>query len=272
LYEDIDLPEPEDLNEPVSPKGKVFDGWPLEILGSRFRRNSGRYAPPALRAEEGDSEYRSAVYEKFIKDYLRTVAGIDDNVGRLLQFLDESDQTGNTVVIYTSDQGYFLGEHNLFDKRFMLEESLRMPFVIRYPREIEKGTVVDDIVLNTDFAGLFLDYADAPVPATMQGRSFRSNLRGDTPENWRQTMYYRYWTNSEQRPAHYGIRTHTHKLIYYYGLLEYGKRPEECWELYDLRADPHERVNVYGRAEYAKTVTDLEKNLDKLRSELDDRE
>ena len=147
----------------------------------------------------------------------------------------------------------------MFDKRFMLEESLRMPFIIRYPREIKPGTTVNDIILNIDFAELFLDYARAKVPETMQGTSFRENLRGNTPENWRDAMYYRYWENSPQRPAHYGIRTHKYKLIYYYGL-----NSEACWELYDLKNDPLEQVNIYNQPENRDIIKQLKKKLDQL--------
>ncbi len=271
LFEDQNLPEPEDLFWPESPKGKVFDGWPLEILGGRFQNNSKRYSPPVIEADNTNTEeFRRLTYQKFIKDYLRAVAGIDYNVGRMLNYLDETGQTENTVVIYTSDQGYFLGEHNFFDKRFMLEESLRMPFVVRYPREIKPGTEIDDIILNIDFAELFLDYANVKIPENMQGLSFRQNLRNNTQKDWRNSMYYRYWSNSPTRPAHYGIRTHKYKLIYYYGLVEYGKKPEECWELYDLQNDPNEHINVYNLDGNKDTITMLKDELEQLRIEYKD--
>ena len=226
-----------------------------EILAERYRKNAGRYAPPRFKVKSEDPKaVRKAAYQKFMRDFLSTVAGIDDNVGRLLAHLDETGQSRDTVVVYTSDQGYFLGEHNMFDKRFMLEESLRMPFVVRYPGEIRPGTVLSDIILNVDFAELFLDYAGADVPETMQGRSFRQNLLGETPDDWRDAMYYHYWSHQPQRPSHYGIRTQRYKLIYYYGLVRMGKRPDECWELYDLRDDPHERINIYDLPEHKDTT------------------
>jgi arylsulfatase A-like enzyme len=271
MFENEDLPEPEDLLWPESPKGKVFEGWPLEILGQRYLTNPKHYSPPALKADKMNAdEFRKATYQKFIKDYLRTVAGIDDNIGRLLTHLDKTGQNNNTVVIYTSDQGYFLGEHNLFDKRFFLEESLRMPFVVRYPAEIKPGTTIKDIVLNIDFAELFLDYAGVKIPEPMQGRSFRKNLQGKTPPGWRDAMYYRYWSDSPERPSHYGVRTHTHKLIYYDGLEGDGKKPDDSWELYDLKADPHEYVNIYGIAENKDIIKGLKKTLKSLREEFRD--
>jgi arylsulfatase A-like enzyme len=271
LFADQDLPEPEDLLWPESPVGKRFEGWPLETLAERFQQNPGRYAPPPLDVTGKDAEaVRRATYQKFIKDYLRAVAGIDDNVGRLLDHLDKTGHTEDTVVIYTSDQGYFLGEHNLFDKRFMLEESLRMPFVIRYPREIAPGTVVDDIVLNIDFAELLLDYAGVAVPPTMQGRSFRQNVWGSSPTDWRNAMYYHYWTHQKERPSHYGIRTRRYKLIWYYGLVKMGRQPGDCWELYDLQIDPNERRNRYADPQYAGVVVDLKRHLARLRTEYKD--
>jgi arylsulfatase A-like enzyme len=198
------------------------------------------------------------------------VAGIDDNVGRLLRWLEGAGLAEDTVVIYTSDQGYFLGEHNLFDKRFMLEESLRMPFVVRYPREIRPGTRLDDLILNVDFAELLLDYAGAAAPTTMQGRSFRRNLAGATPSDWRDAMYYHYWTHQPQRPSHYGVRTQRYKLIYYYGLIRMGRRPEDCWEFYDLTTDPHERLNQYDVPRHQGTIASLKARLDELRREFRD--
>jgi len=267
LYKDVNLPEPKTLLGPTGPEGSVVPGWPLEILAERMRR--GGHGADKLRVDSDDPRVvRRATYQKFVKDFLRCVAGIDENIGRVLEYLDRHQLNRDTVVIYTSDQGYFLGEHNYFDKRFMLEESLRMPFVIRYPREIKPGTVLDDIVLNVDFAPTFLDYAEAKPPAAMQGRSFRANLAGNTPDDWRQAMYYRYYAGSPQRPAHFGIRTRQYKLIYYDGLKD---RPEEQrWEFYDLAQDPYETRNAYGDAEYREVVVQLKRRLGELQADLGD--
>ena len=271
LYKGEHLPEPNDLLWDESPKNKVFRGWPLEILMNRFLERPKRYAPPPLKLDKEDPDKRrQATYQKFIKDYLRGVAGIDENIGRVMEYLEKTGQTENTVVIYTSDQGYFLGEHNMFDKRFMLEESARMPFIIRYPEEIEPGTTVDDIILNIDFAELLLDYAGTDIPGYMQGRSFRKNLRGNTPEDWREAMYYHYWTHQERRPSHYGIRTDKYKLIYYYGLQRMGHQPDSCWELYNLEEDPHERVNVYNKPQYDEVIERLKGKLKELRKKYKD--
>ncbi|MFQ5811008.1 MAG: sulfatase/phosphatase domain-containing protein, partial [Armatimonadota bacterium] len=156
------------------------------------------------------------------------------------------------------------------DKRFMLEESLRMPFVVRHPGEIAPGTVLEDIITNVDFAELFLDYAGAEIPASMQGRSFRANLRGRPPADWPDAMYYHYWTHSQERPSHYGIRTKDHKLIYYYGLVRMGRQPDECWELYDLRSDPLELRNRIHEPKYRAVIADLKQQLEDLRRETGD--
>jgi arylsulfatase A-like enzyme len=237
------------------------------------------HIPPEDVAGMSRDETRAYVYQKFIGQYLRCAQAVDDNVGRLLDYLDQSGQTQDTVVVYTSDQGVFIGEHGYFDKRFMYEESQRMPFLIRYPREIAPGTVSNELIENTDFAPLFLDYAGGKAPDYMQGRSFRAICSGQTPPDWKTSVYYRYWMHMSHFaiPAHYGIRTRRYKLIYYYGEplgmrdTEYVRRwiegsprikatqPE--WELFDLEKDPHEMRNVYADPGYADVVIGLKQEL-----------
>lgn len=266
LFEDVEFPEPEDLFWPESPKDSVGYSWPLETLGKRFLNKPNQYPPPQLKANPEDPvAFRKATYQKFIRDYLRTGAAIDENVGRLLDYLDQSGLAENTIVVYTSDQGYFLGEHNLFDKRFMLEESLRMPFLIRYPKEIRKGTVTKDIVTNVDFAQTFLDYAGVAASESMQGRSFRSNLAGTPPEDWQESMYYHYWEHSKQRPSHEGVRRANHKLINFYGLIREGRHPDDCWEFYDLEKDPFERNNRIDVQECSQLVDEMKEELKQLK-------
>ncbi|MEZ4865588.1 MAG: sulfatase [Caldilineaceae bacterium] len=224
-----------------------------------------------------ENELRKWAYQRYIKDYLRVIASIDDNVGRLLDYLDEQGLTENTLIIYTSDQGFFLGDHGWYDKRFMYEESLRMPFIVRYPQEVAAGSVNQDMILNVDFAPLFLELAGLPVPAAMQGRSIRPLLQGQTPADWRQAMYYRYWMHKAHHNvyAHYGLRTHQYKLIYYYadgmgqaGSLDESYTPE--WELFDLAQDPYELNNVVDNPAYAATVVQLKTQLHQLQAELGD--
>jgi arylsulfatase A-like enzyme len=216
-------------------------------------------------------------YQRYMQDYLATVQSVDDSVGKVLEFLDRSGLSKNTIVIYTSDQGFFLGDHGLFDKRFMYEDSLRMPLLVRYPRAIKPGAVNDDFVLNLDFPETLLDYAGASIPADMQGRSLRPLLEGHTPPDWRTSMYYRYWMHRAHFdiPAHYGIRTKEYKLIYYYGqacgmkgAIDKPTQPE--WELFDLREDPLELNNVYAVAAYQPQVKQLKQQLNQLRKEYGD--
>ena len=184
---------------------------------------------------------------------------------RLLEYLDHSGLAGNTVVVYTSDQGFFLGDHGWYDKRFMYEESLRMPLLMRYPKEIKPRSVNDDIVLNLDFAPTFLDYAGLPIPEDIQGESMRQVLKGKTPRNWRTSMYYHYYeypaVHSVKR--HYGIRTERYKLIHFYHDIDE-------WELYDLKNDPKEMKNVFGDPAYADIAKELKAELKRLREKYKD--
>jgi uncharacterized sulfatase len=200
-------------------------------------------------------------YQRYIKDYLRCVASVDDNIGRLLDYLDEHGLTENTVIIYTSDQGFYLGEHGWYDKRFMYEESLGMPLIIRYPREISAGRTLDEMVLNLDFCPTILDYAKVEVPADIQGESLRPLLRGESPKQWRQMIYYHYYEYPHgwhDVKRHYGIRTKNFKLIHFYDDID-------TRELYDLKQDPHELNNVYGRAQFNGIQNELETQLQELK-------
>jgi arylsulfatase A-like enzyme len=180
-------------------------------------------------------------YQRYMRDYLATIQSVDDGIGRLLAFLDKNGLAKNTMVIYTSDQGFFLGDHGLFDKRFMYEEALRMPFLVRWPASIKPRTRNDAIALNIDFAPTFLAAAGLPVPAEMQGRSLLPLFRGTTPPDWRSSMYYRYYHDpgDHNTRAHYGVRTRTHKLIHFW--------KKDQWELFDLVNDPSELHNLYGQ-------------------------
>jgi arylsulfatase A-like enzyme len=203
-------------------------------------------------------------YQRYMQDYLATIQSVDDNVGRLLAFLDDTGVARNTLVIYTSDQGFFLGDHGLFDKRFMYEESLRMPFLVRWPEAIKRGTTSEVIALNVDFAPTFLDAAGVPVPAAMQGRSLLPVLRGRAPADWRTSMYYRYYHDpgDHNTRAHYGVRTLTHKLIHFW--------KKDQWELFDLANDTHELHNLYGKAGQETLTATLKTELLRLKEALGD--
>jgi len=203
-------------------------------------------------------------YQRYMQDYLATVQSVDDNVGRVLDFLDRNGLAKHTLVVYTSDQGFFLGDHGLFDKRFMYEESLRMPFLVRWPGTIKPGARSDAIALNVDFAPTFLEVAGLPVPAGMQGRSLLPILRGRTPADWRTSMYYRYYHDpgDHNTRAHYGVRTRTHKLIYFW--------KNDQWELFDLTTDPFELHNLYGQPGQERLTASLKAELARLKAAVKD--
>lgn len=202
-------------------------------------------------------------YQRYIKDYLRCIASVDDNVGRLLRYLDEEGMAANTVVIYSSDQGFYLGEHGWFDKRWMYKESLQTPLMVRWPGVTPAGSEETHLVSNIDYPETFLEIAGVTIPGDMQGRSLVPLLRGHIVPDWRRTFYYHYY---EGPPAvhkvarHYGVVSRTHKLIHFY---EKGE-----WELFDLELDPHELRSVYGDSRYAGVVEQLKRELARLRREL----
>ncbi len=204
-------------------------------------------------------------YHRYLRDYLKCIQSVDDGVGEILDYLKANGLDENTIVIYTSDQGFYLGEHGWFDKRFMYEESFRTPLLMKYPKEIKPGTVVDKLVQNLDFATTFLDYAGIEKPADMQGESIREIAAGKEVKNWRDAIYYQYY----EYPAvhmvkrHYGIRTEKYKLIHFY-------YDVDEWELYDLEKDPHEMKSVYNDPAYADIRADLYTRLEELRTKYKD--
>jgi len=198
-------------------------------------------------------------YQRYIKDYLRCVAGVDEQLGRVLKYLEDKGLDKNTIVIYSSDQGFYLGDRGWYDKRWMYEESLRMPLLVRWPGVTRPGSENKDLVQNLDFAPTLLEAAGLKIPDDMQGRSLVPLLQGETPKDWRTSIYYHYFeypaVHMVQR--HYGVRTATHKLIHYYLIDE--------WELFDLVRDPGERQNVYADPKYADLVKTLKAELQRLR-------
>jgi len=273
LYQNTDIPEPETFHDDYSNRASAAKEAKMRVDRDMTDRDLKYPVPEGLTAAE-EKQWK---YQRYIKDYLRCVASIDNNVGRMLDYLDQEGLTENTIVVYTSDQGFFLGDHGWYDKRFMYEESLRMPFVMRYPREIEAGSINDDMILNLDFAQTFLDCTNVDQTDEMQGRSFRPLMNGKTIEDWRTSMYYRYWMHLAHHHvyAHYGLRTHDHKLIYYYadglgtpGSADDPKPPE--WELFDLKKDPHEINSVYNNPDYSEIQAQLTSELYQLQSQFGD--
>jgi len=273
MYENETIPEPHTMWDDLATRSAAAEAARCHMMDLD---EADLKAPvPAGLSEREEVSWR---YQRYIKDYLRCVASIDDNVGRVLDYLDANDLTDSTVIVYTSDQGFFLGDHGWFDKRFMYEESLAMPLLIRYPPEIAAGSASGDIVLNVDFAPTFLELAGIPIPDDIQGNSFRSVLQGRTPPDWQQSMYYRYWMHRDKDHniwAHYGVRTLRHKLIYFYNdpLGQPGARgpsdPPE-WELFDLEVDPFEMNNVYSDPAYTDVVAELTGELARLQRAVGD--
>jgi arylsulfatase A-like enzyme len=228
-------------------------------------------------AHIAEDEKKATSYQIFIQRYLRCVASIDDNVGRVLSYLDKNGLTQNTIVVYTSDHGVFLGEHGLFDKRFMYEPAIHIPFLVRYPREVPAASVNEDFVVNIDFAETLIDFGGARSLPGTQGRSIRPLLRGETARNWRDSLYYRYWMHGAHFnvPAHLGIRTKDFKLIYFYG--------ETCgmkgavatpftpaWEFYDLKQDPQELSNLIDDPGRRDAIREMKVELKRLQQEFGD--
>ncbi len=206
---------------------------------------------------EGDALIRWK-YQRYVKDYLRCIDSVDKNVGRVLDYLEESGLAENTIVIYTSDQGWYLGEHGWYDKRWMYEESFRTPLMVRWPGKVKPGSVNTDMVMNLDFAQTFLDIAGADQPEDMQGASIKPVLAGKTPDDWRKSVYYHYYEfpGAHSVAKHNGVRTERYKLINFYENKE--------WELFDLKEDPNELTSVYDDPAYAKIRKDLEVELKRL--------
>lgn len=204
-------------------------------------------------------------YNRYMHDYLACIQSVDDGVGEVLDYLKEKGLDENTVVVYTSDQGFYLGEHGWFDKRFMYNESFRTPILMRYPKEIKAGSVIDKMVQNLDFASTLLDYANVEVPRDMQGESIRRIVAGEDVKNWRDAVYYHYY----EYPAvhmvkkHYGVQTDQYKLIHFYGDVDE-------WELYDLKKDPQELHNVYDDPVYLQVREGMHQKLRGLRKKYQD--
>ena len=268
LYKDVVFPEPDNLYENL-------DNRPI-LKSVHNKISGGRFADKTLPKEDRVKD----AYQEYIRTYLSCIAGIDENVGRLLECLEKNGQLDNTIIVYTSDQGFYMGEHGLVDKRLMYEEALRMPLVIRYPRKIRANTTCQTFVQNIDFAPTLLEYAGIRTPGYMDGRSFCASLTGKKAPDARKTAYYRYWMNFKgyNIPAHYGLRTDRYKLIYFYGkscgtkgsIDKPGFQP--VWEFYDLQEDPHEMTNQYGNKKYEKVINELKETLRQTQEEVGDKQ
>ena len=278
--QDVDIPEPENLwKQPkfgsIATRGHNDELLPY-IGTSIGRRNLRRNYTKSYARDKSlsDAKAKRLAYNVYLKKYLRCVKGVDDNLKRLLAYLRKENLMDNTVIIYTGDQGFMLGEHDYMDKRWMYDESHRMPFLVRYPKTVKPGSRTDAIVENVDYGPTMLDFAGVKTPDCMQGASFKSLCEsGKEPTGWKQAAYYRYFMHMahHDNPSHFGIRTKKHKLIFYYGCSPSGgNQTPPGWELYDLVKDPAEVVNVYDNPEYAKVVTELKSQLAALRKKYGD--
>jgi arylsulfatase A-like enzyme len=284
MYDDVTIPEPATLFDDYEGRASGASNQEMTIA-HHLSPHDLKLVPPGDLTEEQLDRWNAAYeaknaafraanlegdaltrwnYQRYIKDYLRAVASVDDNVGRLLDYLDESGLAENTIVIYSSDQGFFLGEHGWYDKRWMYEESLRMPFIVRWPGAVKPGSENAQLVQNLDFAPTLLEAAGLPVPDNMQGHSLLPIFFNGRAGGWRDAIYYHYYEFPAVHsvPRHYGIRTDRYKLIYYYQLDE--------WELFDLHADPNELHSVYREPAYAALVPQLKAQLQRLQTRFGD--
>lgn len=281
---DRKYPEPDTLFDDYAGRGKAEKNQDMTLEKTMTDRDVKLVPPPGMNPEQRaawdayynrmNEAYRRANpqgkelirwrYQRYMHDYLATIASVDESVGRLLEYLKETGEDKNTIVVYASDQGFYLGEHGWFDKRWIFEESLRTPLLVRWPGVVKPGRVSREIVSNVDFAQTFLEAAGVPAPTEMQGRSLVPILSGKTPSDWRQSFYYHYYEYPAVHSVarHYGVVTDRYKLVRFY-------EPEfDYWELFDRKSDPKELRSVYNRPEYAKAQRELEAELERLRREL----
>ncbi|MFY0607635.1 MAG: sulfatase [Cyclobacteriaceae bacterium] len=295
---DVNIPEPKSLYEQPNfgseaTRGKN-DSLINQIGTSIGRRHPVRnYVQDFLNGEVSsqlsDVEAKHEAYQEYLKRYLRCVKGVDDNLARLFAYLKETGQWDNTIIIYTGDQGFMLGEHDYMDKRWMYEEAMRMPFLVHHPKA-KKGVRSDLLINNTDYAPTMIELAGGTAPDYMQGKSFaREILSNEQPDNWRKYTYYRYWMHMvhHDNPAHFGIRSKDHKLIFYYGThyntaklgtpsMTWKKnsfminQTPVAWEFYDLQKDPNEVNNVYDDPAYSSIINEMKAELIRIREELNE--
>ena len=278
LWDDIEMPYPSTFNDTY--KGREKTAGDTEMTMEYFsRRDMKLERPKNLKRKEriqwdfygakageivqpkgmSDEEGKKWRYQNYIKDYLACVKSVDDNIGRVLTYLKENNLEDNTIIVVTSDQGFYLGDHGFFDKRFIYEESLRMPFMVKYPERIKAGSVNEDIITNIDFAPTLLELAGITTTQKMQGTSFVPVLEGNTPKDWQDAMYYHYyefpfWHHVQ---PHYGIRTQKYTLAHFYYNID-------VWELYDLEKDPNQMNNIYSDPNYTSTIAELKVKLKNL--------
>lgn len=263
-YDDVVFPEPPTLFDDFKTRSLAAKDNNMRLnphLKLQYMNNDILKIPEGL----GEKEQTRWLYQWYMRRYMACVRSVDDAVGKVMQTLRELGLEENTIVIYTSDQGFFLGEHGWYDKRFMYEESLKIPLIVRYPPTIPAGRVEDRFALNLDFAQTLLEFAGIEQPEDMQGRSLKPLLENKPIAHWRNSVYYHYYEYPGWHyvKRHYGVRTTNYKLIHYYHDID-------AWELYDLHKDPHEINNVFSNPEYASIKEKLLQELEKLQHQYGD--
>lgn len=261
MFAGKEFPEPETFGDDYKTRGTAAHEQEMTVEHDLDETDLKMDPPDGLTGEA----LKKWKYNRYMQDYLGCIAAIDENVGQMLDYLDESGLSKNTIVIYTSDQGFFLGDHGWYDKRFMYEAAFRMPLIARFPKEIKPATEVEEMVLNLDIAPTLLDIAGIKIPAEIQGKSFRSVMKGEPDKDWRTSAYYHYY----EYPAwhmvkrHYGVRTERYKLIHFYFDIDE-------WELYDLKTDPHELNNIYEDPARQDLIKELKAELKRLQKQYGD--
>lgn len=242
----------------------VYKRMPVEVQD----KWDSAYAQRIAEYRKGDLKGKALIswkYQQYMRDYLATVLAVDENIGRLLNYLEKIGELDNTIIVYTSDQGFFLGEHGWFDKRFMYEESMHTPLIMRLPRGLNKRGDIPQLVQNIDYAPTFLELAGVSVPEDMQGVSLVPLLKGESPDDWRHSLYYHFYEYPAEHAVkrHYGVRTERYKLIHFYNDID-------VWELYDLKEDPSEMNNLYGRESTEEITRQLKDELKTLQQQYGD--
>jgi uncharacterized sulfatase len=291
---DVEIPEPASLyyqpnfgsEATMGKNGKMRTVVGSTISDRHLKRN---YVNMLLKDTVSGQRATHLAYQEYLKRYLRCVKGVDDNLGRLFDYLKKEGLWNNTIIVYTADQGMMLGEHDMIDKRWMYEESMRMPFIMHYPKMIKAGSKTDLIINNTDFAPTLIELAKGKKPDYMQGMSFINTLEGKAEKDWRTATYYRYWMHNIHHwvPAHFGVRTAQYKLIFYYSkhylpesewskfywskeMKSIGYNTPVAWEFYDLKNDPEELNNQYNNPKHKAIIDSLKEEILKQRIELNE--
>ncbi len=281
---DRHYPEPATLFDDYSGRGKAEHDQDMTIAGTMNAVDLKLTPPSILTPEERriwdayyeprNAAFRAAKlqgedlvrwkYQRYLHDYLGCLHAVDESVGRLLAFLDGAGLARDTIVVYTSDQGFYLGEHGWFDKRWIFEESLRSPLLVRWPGIVKPGGTSSSIVSNIDFAETFLEAAGLPIPGDMQGRSLVPLLKGESPPDWRKSFYYQYF----EYPVPHHVRPHYGVVTGRYKFVRFDSPDLDSWELFDMEQDPLELRNVYDEPANQGVVGDLKRELERLRIEL----